>query len=159
MKDRQWFEWTYQNPLGTWWKARKYFKMPKPRVQFFKNNWYFHPFGKVFTFWSSDVSWKWKYDEVRHELDPFIFICFFSKFGVYITFEVKYKDKNGKTRDAGTFYWEYLLDFLYNRKDLNIVNEWTGTNKLDGSNYVIPTKEISLKPKVLKELQKNSQVD
>lgn len=121
--------------------------MPKPRLHLFKNIIYNCPYasynrvGKIIDIWSSDVMWKDKYDSPRHERDPFIWICFFKTFGFSINFKINYVDEEGKICDGGMYYWEYLLDFLYYRKDLTKWDKW--------ENYytktITPTPKFSLK--------------
>lgn len=135
------FNISLNNPLKTWWKARKYFVRPKAEIHFFKNINYNCPFASynyvanILHITSRDVMWKWKWESVRHERDPFIWICLFKHFGFSINFKVRYEGK-----DMGMYYWEYLLDYLYNRKDINTVDKWTN---VDGT--TVPTKKFSLK--------------
>lgn len=141
------FSWFIMNPLRTWWKARKYFRRPKIEFHFFKDIAYNCPFAtfnnvaKIIEIRSVDVQWKDKYNEPRHETDPYIWVCFFRKFGFSINFKI-YFNEDGKKQDGGMYYWEYLLDFLYYRKDINKVDEW---KRMDGT--IVPTKEFSLKKK------------
>lgn len=142
------FSFTFRNPLKTWWKARKYFKMPKPEIHFFGNMRNNCPFASynypahILHVTSQDVMWKWKWDSIRHERDPYIWVCFFRRFGFSINFKIWYNE-NGKKQDGGMYYWEYLLDYLYGSKDLNKVDQWKGIR--NNKEYIIPTQEFSLK--------------
>ena len=67
------------------------------------------------------------------------------KFGFSITWNVTYCD-NGKVREGDLYYWEYLLDFLYYRKDIvKSCDSWTDTKGVR-----VPTEEFSLNENGLK---------
>lgn len=158
------------NPLETWWKARKYFKMPKPELHFFADTFYNCPFarydynGRLLTIWSTDVWWKDKEGYPVHERDPFIYVCFFRKFGFSINFKVSYIYEDGSKRDGGMYYWEYLVDYLYYRKDICKLDYWSTeskifkerdykTNKVYFGKIYIPTHLFSLNKTGMKIFQ------
>lgn len=140
------FSFYLQNPLRTWWKAKKYFKRPKIEIHFFKDLHRNCPYARydyvarILDIQSYDVMWKSKWNSPRHERSPYVWVCFFRKFGFSINFHITYIDYKGKIQDGDSFYWEYLLDFLYFRKDLSKVDLW---QNMDGS--YIPIKQFSLK--------------
>lgn len=170
-------KWFISNPLGTWYKARKYFKLPTIKINVFTNlrdncpYASFNNVGKILNISCCDVSWKDKWNSPRHERNPYIWVCFFKRFGFSIHFRVYYIDELGNKTSGDMYYWEYLLDYLYYSKSLRISSTWTYTSKLyrrtkwgkaeDGSNdkyvpleRVIPTPNFSLTKKGFKELQK-----
>ena len=82
----------YNNQFYIWWKVRKIFK-------------------------TSNVGWKWKYDEVRHEWDPYIQIRLFRKWDIILIFNwIVKSDQDSNCRSMAT--WEAILDYLYNNKTL-----------------------------------------
>lgn len=145
-----------RNPLRTWWKARKYFKMPKisfhkvgkwfPKVvqskfgNYVDNNLDFCPYacynniGKILTVYSSDVLWKDKWDSPRHERNPIIWVCLFKRIGFCITFHITYSSELGENADGSSFYWEFLLTHLYYKHNLKQAllasDGWTFESKL-----------------------------
>lgn len=148
----KWFTFDlWSNPYRTWWKVRKYFKRPKMSLHLFgpkKLGWTI-PYtsvrcaGKILTIFCSDVLWVNKDNSPRHERDPYIWVCFFNKFGFSIQFKIKFKDYTGKICDGGMYYWEYLLDYLYYQKDLTKMDVWTRYIQ-DDEKYTIPTRRFSL---------------
>lgn len=113
----------YNNPFYYWWKARKYFKRPKIHFIYGKNVWFFglpvrrDYYNPVISIRSESLGWKWKYDEVRHEWDPYIQICLFRKYHLIWIFNwVNKKDEYSNTRSMAT--WEAILDYLYNGKTI-----------------------------------------
>lgn len=174
------FAWFIENPLKTWWKARKYFKLPKIKPHFhlvykYKNYPYasYRRIGKILDIWITDVMWKDKYDSPRHERNPLIWICLFRKFAFSITFNVFYLDEFGERQNGDMEYWEYLLEWLYYKKErtLRCYSSWTGNSRLyrvrhwgkaeDSSEdtytsapYIIPCVSMSLNKKGIKELKR-----
>jgi len=139
-----------EDPLKTWRKAKKYFVKPKPYFNWFWNKQNNCPYAnlnygaKILDIWCSDVRWKDKYNTPRYEGSPFIWVCFFNLFGFSINWHIIQKYKNIGYNPAyirDMYYWEYLLDFLYYRKDINKVDQWTDCV----TGETIPTKEFSLK--------------
>lgn len=113
----------YRNPLYYWWKVRKIFKRPKCHFIYGKNIWFFgmyirkEYYNPIIHIKFQGLGWKWKYDQVRHEWDPYIQICFFRKWHLIWIFNwVDPKDKNSSIRSLAT--WEAILDYLYNNKSL-----------------------------------------
>ena len=123
------------NPFKTWWKARKYFKRPSVKFYFglLKYN---YPYanrdyiGKIIDISIQDVMWKDKYDSPRHERNPYVWICLFRLFRFEIGTRINDITETGKVEDRSTFYWEYLLDYLYYSKSLKINQCWEYTSKV-----------------------------
>jgi len=144
------------NPLKTWWKARKYFKLP--RLHFHKVGSVFQkkihtqfgdyidyginfcPYasydriGKIIDVYVDDVMWKDKWDSPRHERNPIIWVLFFKRIGFCITFNVTFKDELGEIENGDMYYWEFLLNYLYYHHNLKIAlltsGGWTRNSKL-----------------------------
>lgn len=165
------------NPFKTWWKARKYFKKPSIKCHFgllkysfpYANRDYI---GKIIDISIQDVMWKDKYNSPRHERNPYVWICLFRLFRFEIGTRINALTETGKVEDRSTFYWEYLLDYLYYSKSLKINQCWEYTSKVytrikyysnreDGEeDQVVPYKMViqtplfSLNKKGLKEFNK-----
>ena len=165
-----------ENPLKTWWKARKYFKFPNIAIHF-SNNKYSFPYasrfwqGKLLDINIHDVYWKDKYDSPRHERNPLIYMCLFSRWSLWIVFHKTFINEFGDKTDESMHYWEYLLDYLYYSKSLKLSSYWVTDSKVaqvkefgnaeDGSEDIrkpmklyIPDQLISLNKKGLKEFKK-----
>lgn len=158
-----------ENPFKTWWKARKYFKFPKPKITFFC-----HRVGKakLIDIDIHDIYWKDKWNSPRHEISPRIFFCLFRTIGFVVNFPVTYSNEFGDKENYDMEYWEYLLDYLYYSKSLNIDSWWTKNSRIftvldkigkaeDGSEdtrkpltLAIPTHLFSLNKRGLKEFKK-----
>lgn len=119
----------YRNPFYVWWKCKKYFKRPKCHFIYGKDIWFFGLYlnkkfyNPIVHFRMSALGWKWKYDEPRHEWDPFIQICFFRKYHLIWVFNwIKKDDKQSSIRSMAT--WEAMLTYLYCNKNIHqsIVN-------------------------------------
>ena len=123
------------NPFKTWWKARKYFKKPSIKCHFgllkysfpYANRDYI---GKIIDISIQDVMWKDKYNSPRHERNPYVWICLFRLFRFEIGTRINALTETGKIEDRSTFYWEYLLDYLYYSKSLKINQCWEYTSKV-----------------------------
>lgn len=178
-KDR-WFHniiaFSIENPLKTWWKARKYFKFPNIAIHF-SNNKYSFPYASKF--WQGrlldinihDVYWKDKYNSPRHERNPLIYICLFSRLSLWIVFYKTFINEFGEKVDESTHYWEYMLEYLYYSESLKLSSYWVTDSKVaqitkfgnaeDGSEDIhkpmelyIPEQLISLNKRGLKEFKK-----
>lgn len=113
----------YNNPLYYWWKVRKIFKRPKIHLLKGKNIWFYglpcrrDYYNPIIDIHSSNIGWKFKYDEVRHEFDPYISICFFRRYHLVWVFNwITKDDKDSNIRSMAT--WEAILDYLYNGKTI-----------------------------------------
>ena len=123
------------NPFKTWWKARKYFKKPSIKCHFgllkysfpYANRDYI---GKIIDISIQDVMWKDKYNSPRHERNPYVWICLFRLFRFEISTRINALIETGKVEDRSTFYWEYLLDYLYYSKSLKINQCWEYSSKV-----------------------------
>lgn len=124
----------YHNPLYYWWKVRKIFKRPKIHFIFGKNIYmfgfpinkkYYHPILYVKF---SNLGWKPKYDDVRHEWDPYIHIRLFKKWDFIWLFNwVRKHDRNSAISSMAT--WEAILEMAYDNLDINTAinkNVWVG---------------------------------
>lgn len=122
----------YHNPLFYWWQVRKYFKRPKCHFIYGKDLWFFglyinkKYYNKFIHFRMSGLGWKWKYDDVRHEWDPFIQIVFLRKYHLIWVFNWTDKnDKNSYIRSMAT--WEAILSKVHTNKTIDDVikdNTW-----------------------------------
>lgn len=135
-----------ENPLKTWRKAKECFRKPSAKIHFFTNIHHNCPYAsiynvpKVLCIECEDVQWKWKWGDVRHERDPYIWICFFRTFGFSINYKIFYRNELGKKEDGGIYYWEYLLQYLYvNNKTLKAPDAWSSDSKL----YQISNSEVN----------------
>ena len=135
-KIKHWVSVHLCNPLKTWKKAKKYFKKPKVKISFFSNPVFNCPFiwleniSKILDIESNDVMWKEKYDSPRHERSPYIWVCFFKRFGFSINWHIYYKNEFGEDENGDMFYWEYLLSFTHFNKPLTEYQYWVGNSKL-----------------------------
>lgn len=124
------------NPLKTWKQVRKYFKKPKWSIHFFSNPSQNCPFiwlnniSKIIDIESNDVMWKEKYNTARFERSPYIWVCFFKRFGFSINWHIYYKNEFGENENGDSYYWEYLLDYLYFNKVLIECPCWVGNSKI-----------------------------
>lgn len=173
-KFTDWISICVEDPLKTWRKAKKFFRKPQWEINFFSNSIYNCPFtdvnytAKILDIEFRDVGWKDKYDSPRHETDPYIWICFFKKFGLSISWHVYYRDEFNDRKDGSCFYWEYLLDYLYYNKTLKAYSVWTSDSKIypllvnygdkedtyEPAKNVIPVVAMSLNKEGVKELKK-----
>lgn len=170
----KWIDITIENPFKTWWKARKYFKIPKLRFSAFSDSYrsYKHG-GRILEIDCLDVMWKDKFNSPRHERSPHISILLFRKFGIRIDFYIDYYDEFREKQNGDMEYWEYLLEWLYykKKKTLRCYSSWTGDSKLyrvrhwgkaeDGSEdtytparFIIPCVAMSLNKNGIKELKR-----
>lgn len=162
-----------ENPLKTWWKARKYFKFPRPKLKFFFNSFAIANWrnSSIVDIDIHDLYWKDKYNSPRHEISPIIYFCLFGILGFTISFPITYIDEFGDKINYDMVYWEYLLDYLYYTKSLELRNLWTTQSQIftttnygkaeDGSEDIkkpllIPTMThlFSLNKRGLKEFKK-----
>lgn len=108
-----------ENPLRTWWKVRKWFRIPKPSIYF----------GHIISglpcelpdkwikLHSYDVTWKDKYDSPRFEFTPQINLELFKKYQLLLTFQTNNNDVQ----------WETILDIVYYNKSLkDAINKTLG---------------------------------
>lgn len=103
MLNNRYFKIYLENPLKTYWKARKIFKFPTIKFRF----WYGKlNSSKILDFTSFDLIWKWKFDDIRHESNPRIELSFFNK--IHFTWEFTYNDNMD-----GLMVWEAILGYLY----------------------------------------------
>lgn len=127
-----------ENPFKTWWKVRKYFKLPHVRFCFFyggdqspiftTSSWC----GKILDIKIKDIMWKDKYNSPRHEANPIIYFCLFKWIGFYITPLIEYYNEFGEKENGDMIYWEYILNYLYYNKTntLRKYSAWTGESEL-----------------------------
>lgn len=156
MIDNRYFNILINNPLKTWWKARKYFKLPKIRIHkigklihkkihtqfgdYVDDGLAYCPYacldsiGKILSVYSADVMWKDKWNSPRHERNPIIWILLFKRIGFCITFNITYLGEFGEEQSGDMQYWEFLLSYLYYTNNLKSAlltsNGWTVGSKL-----------------------------
>lgn len=156
MIDNRYFNIFIENPLKTWWKARKYFKCPKIRVHklgklihkkihtqfgdYIDDGLLYCPYacldriGSVLSIYSADVMWKDKFNSPRHERSPIIWILLFKRIGFCITFSNTFQGEYGEEVSGDMQYWEFLLSYLYYADNLKSAlltsNGWTVDSKL-----------------------------
>lgn len=127
------------NPFRMWWKAHKYFKMPKPYFQFFyKKKTVSIPapycwegaISKILDIKISDLCWKDKFNSPRYEYAPCIFICFFKKFGINITPHIYGINEFGEKENRDMEYWEYLLEYVAYKRGLKLSSFWITESKI-----------------------------
>lgn len=172
----KWINICIENPLKTWNKAKKYFKRPSFKINFFSNPIFNCPYmsldriANFIDIAAFDVRWKDKYDTPRHEISPYIWICFFKKFGFSINWNIHYYDEFGKKQLGDMYYWEYLLDYIYFKKNLAHLSSWTSVSMLytklikfgktndkdvyDSIDTVIPIAAMSLNKDGIEELKR-----
>lgn len=123
------------NPFATWWKARKYFKRPSLKFHFGLLKYSF-PYahrryiGKIIDISIQDVCWKDKYNSPRHERNPYLWICLFRLIRFEIGTYIPELTETGKYEDGSMYYWEYMLDYLYYSKTLEIQYCWETSSKI-----------------------------
>lgn len=145
----------YNNPLYYWWKVRKIFKRPKCHLILKKNFWFFglpirrDYYNSVIDIRFSGLGWKWKYDEVRHEWDPYIQICLFRKYHIIWIFNWVNKHDKLNSDIISMATWEAILDYLYNHKT---VQECVNFNTWKSGEKILTIKE-NIKKKYLKTLK------
>lgn len=172
----KWIRISLENPFKTWWRAKKYFKIPKTSIQFFKKEvpvpYPWLNLGKILDIRVNDLMWKDKWNSPRHEEDPYVLVCIFNRFGFLIKPQIYTLNEYGEKRYENSIYWEYLLDYLYYSKSLKISHWWTTEskvftrvvkwgNKEDGTEdeikpYTLPIPQhlFSLNKRGLKEFKK-----
>lgn len=166
-----------ENPLKTWWKARKYFKRPKIHFHFSREK--FYRIGKIIDINISDIQWKDKYNSPRHEISPKISIILFRRFEFSILFYIYYIDEFGDKRNGDMEYWEYLLNWLYykKKKTLKCYSGWISDSKLyqkitkygdselgtedekEPYPFIIPTVAMSLNKRGKEQLKKELKIN
>lgn len=171
--DYKWIHYFLENPFRSWWKVRKYFKRPKLSFHVFSHPVYNCPYatyntiGKILDISTVDVGWKTKYDDIRFERSPYIWVCFFKRFGFSINFHFYYKDEFNEKQQFDDGYWEYLLDYLYRGNNLaKHIPTWLGTSKIYKEydydkekylfkDYIIPVVQYSLTKKGIQKLKED----
>lgn len=147
-----------ENPFKTWWKVRKYFKLPNISLHFFghiyKNCPYanFKNAASVLDIWCNDVYIEDRHGYPSHVRSPFIWVCFFGKFGFSINFNVWYTNHKGWKTSGDSYYWEYIDSILHYGKTLNDVECWTSKDFNTGKRIPVPTPFFSLNKRGLSML-------
>ena len=118
----------FRKPLLTWKQAKDVFVYPKPTFKCGKlydtyGGFLFvdhHPIEhKILSLRISDVSYKWKFDDICFEAPPYITLVLFNYWKFVWTF-------TGPLDDIHT-YWDALLKYLYiNDKDIKKTKEEYG---------------------------------
>ena len=133
----------YNNPYYYWWKARKYFKRPKINFMFGREIWFFglpvrrDYYNRIIDFRLSGLGWKTKYDECRHEWDPYICITFFRTWHLIWIFNwISKKDSTSGTRSMLT--WEAILEYVVNKTDIYTIKNSFGAISNGGKITIEP---------------------
>jgi hypothetical protein len=118
----------FRKPLRTWKQAKDVFVYPKPTFRYGKLEDTYGGFlfvdyhrmaHKILSLRISDVSCKWKFDDVCFEAPPYITLVLFNRWKFVWTF-------NGPLYDNQT-YWDALLTYLYiDDKDIKKTKEEYG---------------------------------
>ena len=139
-------------PLKTWRKTSELFRKPDADLSFKLKR---HPF--LFSIVSKDVEWKkeevvvnWKskYFTPLYKKNPYLELQLLYFLNIRIDWNVTYNfpedlSKYNRLGNANKYYWEYLLDYLYFRKNLDVYDIWKIEDDC-GVPFVIPTQKISL---------------
>jgi hypothetical protein len=140
------------HPLKTWWKVGKLFRKPQANLSFKVKK---HPF--LFSIVSKDVewekeevvvNWKSKYFTPLYKKNPYLELQLSYFLTIRIDWNMTYKfpknlSKRNHLGNVNKYYWEYLLDYLYFRKNLDVYDIWKIEDDC-GVPFVIPTQKISL---------------
>ena len=132
-KVSKWIDIAIENPFKTWWKARKYFKRPKLKFRaFFTSYKAYKRGGRLLEIECFDIMWKDKFNSPRHEISPHISVLLFGKLGFRVDAVIYYNDEFGERQNGDMEYWEYLLEWLYYKKErtLRCYSSWTGNSRL-----------------------------
>lgn len=137
----------YHFPYQHWWKVRKIFKRPKVHFIFSKRKIWFYGmpicedyYNKVLDIRMSALGYKTKYEEYRHEWDPYISIILFNKYHFLWLFNwVDPKDSDTYTSSSAT--WEAIMDYLYRKIPLEkLIKYHTWKSGIDKDAYDITIK-------------------
>lgn len=119
----------FRKTLRTWKQAKDVFVYPKPTFRYGKlENTYggflfvdYHRLEhKILSLRISDVSYKWKFDDICFEAPPYITLVLFNRWKFVWTF-------NGPLYYDNQTYWDALLTYLYiNDKDIKKTKEEYG---------------------------------
>ena len=136
----------YRNPFYYYWRVRKLFKRPKCHLMRGKNIWFFglcirkECYNPILSIKLKGLGWKTKWDEYRHEWDPYIQIRFFRKWDLIWVFNwIDKNDEYSSTRSMAT--WEAILGYLYEKKDLKQCidnNQWLSSGDRDNAITITP---------------------
>ena len=118
----------FKKPLRTWKQAKGVFIYPKTTFKYGKLNNTFGGFlfvdyhrmeHKILSLQISDVTYKWKYDDICFEAPPFITLVLFNYWKFVWTFDGLLHNNH--------IYWDTLLTYLYiNDKDIKKTKEEYG---------------------------------
>ena len=109
----------YHNPYYYWWRVRAYFKRPRVHLAHAgKTTWFYglpimnEYYKKILDIRLLGLGWKTKYDEVRHEWDPYLAITILRRYQIIWVWNwIDVKDEHSHVRSIAT--WEAILDVLY----------------------------------------------
>lgn len=106
------FSIVWENPLEEYKLARKFFKFPKLKFSFYKQN-TTKDFtnSKLFSFRSCSMLWKSKYDNLEYDHNPYIEVVLFNKWKIVLDFLSPDNDLNCEP----ICYWEGILSFMNHR--------------------------------------------
>ena len=135
----------YKNPFYYWWKVRKLFKF-KYKLYVGEYHWSFGDYIRESPVALRFIAlgWKTKYGSFRHEWNPCIYFKFFKWQIRFIIGPIK----------EGTWYWETILDWVYNNGKLTFAecvnnNTWGSLSKGDAKNNVFLDNLLTKKGKKL----------
>ena len=141
---KSWIYINIVNPLKTWSSVKEVFKFPKVNILCGSNVKtgnilidYKYPHRKILNINCQDIGYKMKWDDPRHEHNPYICIDIFNKF----RFIIEFKSPTDLMDDF--MYWEIILEYilLYN-KNIKITQESFGWCKYiidnEGNRIAIP---------------------
>lgn len=147
----------YKNPFYYYWKVHKFFKRPKCHFMYGKDIWFFglpirrEYYNPIVSIRTESLGWKTKWDEYRHEWDPYIQIRFFRKWDLIWIFNwIDKNDEYSSTRSMAT--WEAILEYLYNKETLKTSidnNQWGPRVGDKNSTTITPYDNLSKKGKVI----------
>lgn len=147
----------YRNPFYYYWRVRKLFKRPKCHLMRGKNIWFFglcinkKYYNPILSIKLKGLGWKTKWDEYRHEWDPYIQIRFFRKWDLIWIFNwVDKNDEYSSTRSMAT--WEAILEYLYNKETLKTSidnNQWGPRIGDKNGTTITPYDNLSKRGKVI----------
>lgn len=137
----------YNNPFYVWWECQDWFHRPNCHIYCGKKIWFFglpitdRYYNKILDIRFSAIGWKWKYERIEHEWDPYISITLFKKWQLIFIFNYITKDdEDSSTRNIAT--WEAMLDMVYNNKTLyQVVNRHQWCKSVDNRKEVITIKD------------------
>lgn len=134
----KWFniDW-FNTPLTIYNYVKHIFQKPELHFTYYNMPYRYYE-GKVFDLRVSDIVYKMKYNEPRHEENPYIQLTLFGKWQFFWDWRKYFNDK-----DESMIYWETLL--WYWTQPGGIVEAIENNNWIDSNGKKIPSDKICLK--------------